>query len=165
MELYKTTKGYNYSVSNLGNVKNNKTGLILKQFSRSKTCRYLSVNLCNKGKMKTFSVHQLILKAFIENPNPELYNQIDHIDNNKLNNNLSNLRWCSHSQNNRNKYSSRNKKGCITIQKDGRKKKYRFQYNLNYKQTYKSFFTLREAQIAQKYYKAFIPLIEWKLDR
>lgn len=43
------------------------------------------------------SVHQLVAETFI--PNPENYKEIDHIDRNKNNNHISNLRWCDRQQN------------------------------------------------------------------
>jgi len=52
-------------------------------------------------KQKTLTLHQLLALSFI--PNPENLKEIDHIDGDKLNNSLSNLRWVTPSQNNRNK--------------------------------------------------------------
>jgi hypothetical protein len=49
------------------------------------------------GKIKTMMIHRLVALVFI--PNPNQYPQINHIDCNKLNNNVSNLEWCSHTQN------------------------------------------------------------------
>ena len=45
--------------------------------------------------------HQSVALAFIDNPNDKLC--VDHIDNNKLNYNISNLRWATHTENNINK--------------------------------------------------------------
>ena len=61
---------------------------------------YYVVSLSKNGKAKTFTVHQLVAKAFI--PNPNGYKFIDHIDTNKLNNSLNNLRWCTSKQNRNN---------------------------------------------------------------
>jgi len=47
------------------------------------------------------SIHQLVASAFV--PNPEGYNEIDHIDRDNRNNHYTNLRWCDHSENMRNK--------------------------------------------------------------
>ena len=60
-----------------------------------KTCGYMIVTLCrgkNQGRQNK-RVHRLLMEAFVDNPNN--YPQINHIDGNKLNNNLANLEWCS----------------------------------------------------------------------
>lgn len=49
---------------------------------------------------RDFSVHRLVAEAFI--PNPENKQFIDHIDTNRSNNNVNNLRWCTQSENNHN---------------------------------------------------------------
>ena len=62
---------------------------------------YLRVNLYKDGKCKTNNIHRLLGNAFI--PNPENKPEIDHIDNNRQNNNISNLRWVTISENNYNR--------------------------------------------------------------
>ena len=62
---------------------------------------YLKVCLCKENKHKTHRVHRLVALAFI--PNPENKKEVDHIDRNKQNNNLTNLRWATHSENGLNK--------------------------------------------------------------
>jgi hypothetical protein len=52
----------------------------------------------NRDKVvRTFGVHRLVAQAFI--PNPDNLPQVDHIDGNKLNNNVENLQWISASAN------------------------------------------------------------------
>lgn len=89
-ELWKTIKNFErYEVSNFGNVKNKVTGRILNPTTSHQG--YLYVTLCNKEGHKKFKVHRLVAEAFIDNS--EGLETVDHIDNNKLNNNALNLQW------------------------------------------------------------------------
>jgi len=67
MEIYKSIDDYdNYEVSNMGNVRNKKTGLILKQMLHN---GYYYVGLSKNSKNKLFDIHRLIASYFIPNPN------------------------------------------------------------------------------------------------
>lgn len=86
-----------YQVSNLGRVKSLKFGKekILK-FGKHKK-GYLLVCLCKDGKQKMFQVHRLVAIAFI--PNPNNYQEVNHKDENKENNCVENLEWCTREYN------------------------------------------------------------------
>ena len=101
-EAWKDIEGYEglYQISNLGNVKSlnyNKTKKekILKPFINSDG--YLLVKLCKNKTIKCLSVHSLVAKSFIENPNN--YPCINHKDECKTNNVVSNLEWCTNKYN------------------------------------------------------------------
>ena len=88
-------KGYdNYSISEYGDIRNDKTGRVLKQHQDANG--YLSVCLYNNGKQKRLLVHRLVLTAFTEQSDL----QVNHIDENKHNNKLTNLEWCTQRENN-----------------------------------------------------------------
>ena len=57
------------------------------------------VRLCKDGCQKTSGVHRLVAQAFI--PNPDNLPVINHKDENKLNNNVDNLEWCTMEYNNK----------------------------------------------------------------
>lgn len=104
IEEWKDTEYTGYQVSNLGRVRNNQ-GKILKQQIRKGYC---DVGLYIKGvyQPKIVKVHKLVAKAFI--PNPNNYPVINHKDENKQNNCVNNLEWCTQQYNLR--YGHRNDK-------------------------------------------------------
>lgn len=102
-EIWKPIRGYEglYDISNKGRVrsyKNGKWGLCEnpKVLVGYKGKHYLTVILCKEEK-KTFTIHSLVADAFI--PNPENKREVNHIDGNKLNNDVTNLEWVSHKEN------------------------------------------------------------------
>lgn len=98
-EEWKLIDGYDYFISTHGNVENARTGKILKP--GIDRLGYYIVNLHKNRKGKTFTVHRLVANAFIDNP--ENKNCVDHINNNKLDNRVENLRWATESENQHNK--------------------------------------------------------------
>lgn len=106
-------EGY-YEVSNMGGIRSvdrvvtysNGTkrlhrGRILKHEINYKG--YHRVRLSKGSKTKHLSVHQVVAQAFI--PNPHGYTQVNHIDEDKDNNRVDNLEWCTVAYNN--KYGNR----------------------------------------------------------
>ena len=68
--------------------------------TKNKYNGYLYVSLKHKdGYQFQRRVHILVEKAYIKNENPQLYNIVMHIDNDKTNNNVNNLKWGTISQN------------------------------------------------------------------
>ena len=100
MEQWKDIEGYEglYQVSDMGNVKSLVSNKNLKPYTTS--FGYLQVNLSKDGKKKTFKVHRLVARAFIENP--ENKEEVDQIDTNRTNNRVTNLRWVTRKENQNN---------------------------------------------------------------
>lgn len=100
-EIWKEIAGFEglYAVSNKGKVMNLKSGKVLKNLVN--THGYARVGLCNGNgtKRKMIRVHRLVAQAFIPNPNNLPY--VNHIDECKTNNDVTNLEWCTASQNTR----------------------------------------------------------------
>lgn len=113
-EIWKDVVGYEgiYKVSNMGNVKrmqrdwrSGRKGCKYKHLDESPVKQrqtaygYMVCTLCKDGVKLTKRVHILVAQAFIENPNPEFYTVVNHIDFNRANNCVENLEWCSPKEN------------------------------------------------------------------
>ena len=148
IEELKIIKDYpNYSISNLGYVINNRTKRKLKNLIQKYKSGYqcYRVNLYNGGKPKNAKIHKLLGEYFITNPKPDIYNEIDHINRNPLDNDLSNLRWCNRSINTQNTNVSKNNK----LQEKNIcrfRKGYKVDLYKNGKKICKTFKTLEEAK-------------------
>lgn len=107
LEVWKEVEGYEglYEVSNLGKVRSLLRHKIL---SPKVNCRtgYVEVNLYGKGTPKTIAVHKLVAIAFIPCNDSQL--EVNHIDENKLNNTVENLEWCDRHYNTH--YGTRNER-------------------------------------------------------
>ena len=105
IEIWKDIEGYEglYEVSSYGRVRSlgqfvnhnfggyaYRKGRILKPGLGSRG--YLSVTLSKNGIQKQYTVHRLVAQAFIENP--DNLPQVNHKDEDRTNNNVTNLEWC-----------------------------------------------------------------------
>lgn len=104
LEIWKDIPDYEglYQISTLGKVKSfprkgtHTTKERIIKFAKSNKGYCIAV-LKKNNVQKVFSVHRLVAKAFI--PNPDNLPQVNHIDGNKLNNCVDNLEWCTNKQN------------------------------------------------------------------
>lgn len=113
MEQWKDIIGYEglYQVSDKGSVKSlertivNKNGNLQKYPERllkydvsvMSNSSYYRVTLCKDHTTKRFLVHRLVATAFI--PNPLHKEFVNHINNDGTDNSVSNIEWCTHSEN------------------------------------------------------------------
>lgn len=103
-EIWKVIEGFEgkYEVSNLGNIKSNHGHSKLLKGGIDRGYRY--VDFQYKGIYKRYQVHRLVATYFL--PNPNNLPEVNHKDENKLNNSVDNLEWCSKKYNLN--YGSRN---------------------------------------------------------
>lgn len=96
-EIWKDIERYKgvYKISNLGRVYSVQRKKIKNTFIDKGG--YVRVQLYYNYTQKGFLVHRLVAKAFI--PNPNNYPQVNHKDENKLNNCVNNLEWCTNKYN------------------------------------------------------------------
>lgn len=107
IEIWKDISGYEgkYQVSNIGRVKSLQRWSGTKYYNREQILKnhinkrngYVYVYLTKNNKSKNVRLHRLVAKAFIPNPND--YDDINHKDCNRTNNNVDNLEWCTRSYN------------------------------------------------------------------
>lgn len=113
-EIWKPVKEYEgiYEVSNYGRVRSigskhyvNKNGGGFYRFRTGRIFKiqnasngYKQVVLSKNGKQRIYRVHRLVAEAFI--PNPLGLPEVNHKDENRANNNVDNLEWCTHQYNN-----------------------------------------------------------------
>ena len=103
--MFKNIAGFNnqYQINTEGQIKNSKDKILSQSISNS---GYYRVHLCKDGKAKWYAVHKLVAQTFI--PNPLHLPEVNHKDENKLNNNVDNLEWCNSKYNTN--YGARNKR-------------------------------------------------------
>ena len=123
-EIWRDVVGFEgvYKVSSLGNVARVRNGS-LRQLKKcpaggKHNCDYLYVSLTHRDKVRFSSVHRLVAEAFI--PNPEGLPQVNHKDEDKFNNCVDNLEWCTASYNNR--YGTKIARGVEAMKKSNSKR-------------------------------------------
>ena len=121
-----------YMIDREGNVMGKRFKRFLKPINNN---GYLIVNLRKDKKPTHCKIHRLLALQFI--PNPDNLEMVDHIDRDRLNNNLENLRWATRSQNARNIE-------CKGYSWDKLNQKWRARYALNRKQHHIGFFETEE---------------------
>lgn len=98
-ERWKDIKSYEgmYQVSDLGRVKSLHNGKVRILRYGNNGNGYLFVNLSKNNKVTNFYIHRLVAQYFL--CNPENLPEVNHKDENSLNNNVNNLEWCTHKYN------------------------------------------------------------------
>jgi hypothetical protein len=89
-----------YLISNRGRIVSNVSGR-KKLLVRSIANKYRMCTLRIDGNSVTFRIHRLVALHFVKNPKPKIYNTVNHIDHNTLNNHHKNLEWTTQGGNNK----------------------------------------------------------------
>lgn len=108
-----------YKIDSHGNVwsfKYNKKRRLKNNINLYGYCYVILINECSR---KALQVHRLVAKAFI--PNPKNKKTVNHIDGNKQNNNINNLEWNTHKENNAHSYTHLERKPAM-LGKNGHNK-------------------------------------------
>ena len=119
-EEWKDIEGYEglYQVSNCGRVRSFHKDKVAVIVPNKIPNGYFVIHLRKGGKRKAEYLHRLVATAFI--PNPKGLSDVDHIDNDKTNNNVNNLQWLTNCDNIRKEQS----KAIIRIDKQGNEVRY-----------------------------------------
>ena len=96
-----------YAIYDDGRVWSNKSKKFLLPYKMP--TGYLRVTLRKEGRPHYKYVHRLVADAFVDNPNN--YKEINHKDENKSNNDFTNLEWCTVAYNTRYSYTHLGRKG------------------------------------------------------
>ena len=136
-EVWRSIDGYiTYQVSNIGRVRNCSTGKILSPFLSRKG--YCMVDFHDgHGVRKRFRVHQLVAQEFLDRPDLGQALRVDHIDRNRVNNQVSNLRYATDSQNGANRTKKANTSSTYRgVCWDSTRKKWRVDIMQNYRRNH-----------------------------
>ena len=143
----------NYKIYPDGKVWSQQNNKFLAQIPNGKGYYYYL--LYNENNKRSFCSHKLVATYYI--PNPDNLNHVDHIDRNRTNNNVENLRWVTQRENNHNKINN-NEHINIELRIHGTYKvRIRYQQKIVYSKTFK---TLEEAIIARDAFYAKNPEIK-----
>ena len=98
-EIWKPLYGFEgrYEISDMGHVRNVKRNSIVKSHIDAHGYLTCTLRYVNEEKSHTVRIHRAIALAFI--PNPNNLPEVDHLDFNRNNYSISNLRWISHEDN------------------------------------------------------------------
>tara|TARA_R110000796_G_C14314133_1_gene406967 strand:+ start:141 stop:611 length:471 start_codon:yes stop_codon:yes gene_type:complete len=152
LEVFKQVEDFpDYAISNFGRVYS-----IPRTTIDGRKCggKYLTLSPNNEQYLnvtmkKSQKVHRLVAEAFI--PNPLNLPCVDHIDRDRTNNQLNNLRWVTKLMNGQNRsFSKSNKTGISNISYDNHYKHYRFEKIINRERHTRFFKTFEEAIIYKK---------------
>ena len=105
-EIWADIEGYEgeYQISTYGRIKSFKNGREIIMRPLPTRNGYLNILLCKDGRHKNFSVHVLVGRAFI--PNPDGKPELNHVDGEKFNCHVSNLEWSNRSENNKHAFET-----------------------------------------------------------
>ena len=105
---WKDIEGYEglYQISDIGEVRNVKTGRVLKTYKN--TTGYLQICLYKDETKKIFLVHRLVAQAFVFNPRPNVWKLVNHRNEDPTDNRAENLEWCNAQYNSN--YGTRNER-------------------------------------------------------
>ncbi len=139
-----------YLVYTNGDIKSKRTGKML--LPHKVHTGYHNVVLEEKGKRRCVGVHRLVGECHIDNPENKA--QVDHIDRNPSNNDISNLRWATHSENSQNKSKYKtNNSGYKNIHFHKGVQKWVYSKTIDKDVFYKRFQTIEEAIEFKKNYE------------
>lgn len=97
-EIWKKINNYqDYEISNFGNVRSLKNNSVRILKPSKSSSGYLQVILCQDSGTKSHFIHKLVAQEFLENEND--YCEVNHKDENKTNNKVENLEWCTRKYN------------------------------------------------------------------
>jgi hypothetical protein len=147
METFISVTDYdNYAVSNMGSVINKKGIMLKSELDRN---GYFRISLSKDGVKRKHAVHRLVALAFIENIDNKLC--VDHIDGNRQNNDVSNLRWATKAENQYNKIIPKNSSsGVKGVCFDKKSKKWKAHITIDEKHVHIGYYSnLQDAKIAR----------------